>query len=194
MPNSLSNSDGSSFGASYVGTRAGGHRVHQFDSGYGTVAEPDVHDPHEAAAHRRCGGAVARSGEAIKSIDLKVAGSRYEHTEFEGSEAGTTFRNDGWRARLDLVHNPIGNFEGTPGVQAAGFDFLGAGRGRLSPKDPHQFGRGLRLRGDAHRSLELSLGARYDYTTVGADEDPARSCARPLVRFGAIAPRPSAIA
>jgi hypothetical protein len=42
--------------------------------------------------------------ESIKSVDLKFVQPRYEHTAFEGSEPGTTFKNDGYQTRLDVVH------------------------------------------------------------------------------------------
>lgn len=41
----------------------------------------------------------------------------YKHDEIEGGEAATTFKSKGYDARLELVHNPIANWEGVIGAQ-----------------------------------------------------------------------------
>lgn len=41
----------------------------------------------------------------------------YKHDEIEGTEAATTFKSKGYDARLELVHQPIANWEGVVGVQ-----------------------------------------------------------------------------
>jgi iron complex outermembrane receptor protein len=170
--NSASNSDGGSFGAAYVGSRSfAGASYTQFDSTYGTVAEPDVtirmkQQRLDAAAQWR------EPASAIKSVDVKIAGSRYEHTEFEGSEAGTTFKNDGWQVRLDVVHNPLGAFEGAFGVQTLDFEFSALGEEGFLPKTRTRSAAAFVYEETRIDAWKLSLGARYDYTRVGADEDP----------------------
>ena len=173
LPNSASDSDGGSVGASYVGNKGfGGIAYTQFNSEYGTVAEPNV--TIRMKQQRLDGAAQWRDpNETIKSIDLKVAGSRYEHTEYEGSEAGTTFKNDGWQARLDFVHNPIGNFEGAFGVQAVDFEFSALGEEGFLPKTQTNSIAAFIYEETRIGAWKFSLGARYDYTKVSAEDDPA---------------------
>src|SRR5690606_13131907 len=41
----------------------------------------------------------------------------YKHDEIEESEVMTTFKSQGYDARLELVHNPIADWEGVIGAQ-----------------------------------------------------------------------------
>jgi iron complex outermembrane receptor protein len=61
---------------------------------------------------------------------VKASGSvvDYEHTEFEGpGEPGTKFTNEGWEARIEAGHAPIGLLEGSVGLQASKKDFAAVG-------------------------------------------------------------------
>jgi iron complex outermembrane receptor protein len=65
---------------------------------------------------------------------VKASGSvvDYEHTEFEGpGEPGTRFTNEGWEARIEAGHAPIGLLEGSVGLQASSKDFAAVGEEAL---------------------------------------------------------------
>lgn len=172
LPNSASDSDGGSFGVAWVGADGYvGASYTDFSSDYGTVAEPDVtirmrQNRTDVAAQYR-----PQSG-AIKSVDFKATYTRYEHTEYEGSEPGTLFKNDGGQARLDVVHNRIGPFEGAVGLQAVDFDFSALGEEGFLPKTNTQAWSAFVYEEARVDRWKFLLGARYDHTRVAADEDP----------------------
>jgi iron complex outermembrane receptor protein len=57
----------------------------------------------------------------FKSVEWQASQTRYQHTEFEGSEAGTLFANKGHDGRIQIKHKPwasgAGNWEGVWGWQ-----------------------------------------------------------------------------
>ncbi len=69
----------------------------------------------------------------IESVDLKVGMSDYQHTEFEGQETGTIFKNKGFDGRVELKHKPIGHFEGLFGIQAQTTRFTADGEEAFQP-------------------------------------------------------------
>ena len=173
LPNSASDSDGGSVGAAYVGKKGFlGASYTQFDSDYGTVAEEDVTIRMKQKRFDLAGQWLAPT-DAIKSIDLKFADSRYEHTEFEGPEPGTTFKNNGYQGRLDFTHNKLGAFEGAFGFQFVNFDFSALGEEGFLPLTNTRAYSAFIYEEVALDRWKLSFGGRYDNTQVGADDDPA---------------------
>lgn len=172
LPNSASDSHGGSVGIAYAGDAGQvGVAYTAFDSDYGTVAEEEVTIRMQQRRLDLAGRWLAPVA-GVKSVDVRYAQSRYEHTEYEGDEAGTTFDNDGWQGRIDLVHERAGVFEGALGMQFTGFDFSALGEERFLPEtgtrtqalfvyEEADFGR-----------WKLQLGGRYDHTEVSADSDP----------------------
>lgn len=53
----------------------------------------------------------------IHNANLKVVYTDYEHKEIDDNEIGSTFKTDGVDTRLEIVHEPIGPFEGSFGAQ-----------------------------------------------------------------------------
>lgn len=172
LPNSASDSYGGSFGVAWVGADGFvGASYTEFSSDYGTVAEPDVtirlrQNRTDVAAQYRPSSAT------IRSVDFKATTTRYEHTEYEGSEPGTVFRNDGGQARLDVVHDRIGLFEGAVGLQVLDFDYSALGAEGFLPKTNTQAWSAFVYEEARVDRWKLLLGARYDHTRVAADEDP----------------------
>ncbi len=85
---------------------------------YGIVAEEEAFIDMEQTRYDLRGG--LKLDGPISS--LKASGSvvDYEHTEFEApGEPGTRFTNEGWEARIEAGHAPIGLLEGSVGLQAS---------------------------------------------------------------------------
>jgi iron complex outermembrane receptor protein len=172
LPNSASDSDGGSAGIAYVGSRGfAGASYTVFNSDYGTVAEEDV-TIRMKQKRLDVAAQLQAPSDTIKSVDFKFAQSRYEHTEFEGSDPGTTFKNDGYQRRLDVVHNKIGLFEGAFGIQAVNFDFSALGEEGFLPKTNTRTWSAFIYEEVNVERWKLQFGGRYDNTRVGADEDP----------------------
>lgn len=172
LPNSASSSDGGSFGVAYVGSKGFvGASYTDFSADYGTVAEPDVTIQMRQQRIDVAGQWLAPVAN-LKAIDFKFADSRYQHTEYEGTEPGTVFKNDGWQARIDVVHNAFGPFEGTFGGQAVNFDFSALGEEGFLPDTNTKSWSAFVYEETAVDRWKFSLGARYDYTQVSAAENP----------------------
>ncbi len=53
----------------------------------------------------------------LSSANLKFVYTDYKHDEIDGDEVGATFKTNGVDSRLELLHKPIGIFEGSIGTQ-----------------------------------------------------------------------------
>lgn len=114
--------DAGHFGVSYNGV----------GSRYGTVAEPDVTID---LRQRRWDfhGEAMQPTDWLRAARFQLGLSRYQHTEFEGDEIGTVFKNRGYEGRLELMHAAIGPVTGAIGWQAARSDFSTAGEEAILP-------------------------------------------------------------
>jgi iron complex outermembrane recepter protein len=113
----------------------------------------------------------------------------YEHAEIEGSgEVGTLYSNESWEGRLELVHNPVGNFHGVFGLQAVESEFSALGEEAFIPvTDNSEIG--VFLLEDYHRGdWTFEVGLRYDHD----ERDPHTSAAR-RSSFNAISASGSAL-
>ncbi|MDP3492230.1 MAG: TonB-dependent receptor [Hyphomonadaceae bacterium] len=127
LPNSAVETKALSGGLSWVGDGAFlGGAVWRAENRYGIVAEEEAFIDMEQTRYDLRGG-LDLDG-PISS--LKASGSvvDYEHTEFEApGEPGTRFTNEGWEARIEAGHAPIGLLEGSVGLQASKRDFAAIG-------------------------------------------------------------------
>ncbi len=72
--------------------------------------------------------------QGIDSIDFRYGLVDYEHTEFEGGEPFTQFKNDAGEGRVEMHHSLLPNFTGTFGVQWIDRDFSALGVETFIPK------------------------------------------------------------
>lgn len=63
----------------------------------------------------------------FEQAKLRFSYGDYEHRELEGDEVGTTFLNDGFEGRLELVQRARGGWKGALGVQVRQRDFEAIG-------------------------------------------------------------------
>ena len=112
----------------------------------------------------------------FRSLRARLAHTDYTHTEYEGAEVGTVFNNETIEGRLELVHQPIGGWEGAFGAQWAQRDFSAVGAEAFVPdsesRDAGVFWIGERDFGPAR----LELGLRHDRNRIdiAADAGPSR--------------------
>src|SRR5690606_27493590 len=72
-------------------------------------------------------GALERPFAWLERIEANVGRSEYQHTEFAGREAATTFTNDANEGRVLLTHVPFRGWSGAFGVQWFDRDFAAVG-------------------------------------------------------------------
>lgn len=180
LENSWLNTEGFSAGASYIWD--GGYfglAYSGFDSNYGSPAEKEVSIDMQ---QRRWDfhGAFYEPIKGVKEIRYRLATSDYEHTEFEGSEAGTKFTNHGYDGRIELSHEKWSALQGTFGYQIQRSDFEAVGEEKFLPEVLTQSHSAFIFEEmDLSDQWRLEGGLRYDHTSARASEDedfgPSRS-------------------
>src|SRR5690606_3554483 len=63
----------------------------------------------------------------VRKIRFRSGLTDYQHKEIEGHTVGTTFKNRGYDARLELEHEPIAGWRGVLGMQGAQSNFSALG-------------------------------------------------------------------
>ena len=150
LPNSATETTTGGVGVALI--RDGGSiglSVSLFDSNYGVPMRPGT-------GHHHDGGTEEEHGEAPVSIDLRqvradlrgevklgagffeqlrvrFAAADYEHTEFEGDEAGTLFETQGMEGRAELVQRDRAGWRGVVGGQFFVRDFNAVGAEAFLP-------------------------------------------------------------
>lgn len=192
LPNSALRTDAAALGLSWVGARGflgAGQSLYTTDYGIPGGAHADAHGDEEGAhgeeavrihldqRRTEVRGGLDRIG-PFATARLKLARTDYTHTEFEGDEVGTVFDNDTTEARLELVHRPLGGWDGAFGLQGSRREFAAVGEEAFVPssrsRDAGVFWIGRRDLG----AVSAELGARHDRNDVevGADAiGPSRS-------------------
>lgn len=162
VPGTYAESDNSSIGASWIGDQGffgmaysyrrdnyglPGHS-HEFEecgvSGNSLACPDEEHDhehgeevtPFVDLASRRVDarGEYRNPMDGITAIRFRGNHTEYRHHEIEEGEIGTTFRNRGGDARLEVEHAPIGDWRGVVGMQYTDFDFSSLGGEAFVPK------------------------------------------------------------
>lgn len=137
-------------GLSYVGNRGFiGVAIHEFKSDYGIPGghehgeeeghDDDHDDDHEhgeeaeelvtiGLAQQRVdvNGRLNMDG-FFQHLDLFAGFADYKHTEFEGDEIGTVFKNEGYEVRLEAVQREQNGWQAAYGVQLRKRDFSAIG-------------------------------------------------------------------
>lgn len=170
LPNSQSDSKGGTIGVSrffkkgYLGVS-----LTNYNTNYGTVAEPDVTIKMKQQ-RIDVAGAYKEPLEHIKEVKYKFGLSDYKHTEFEGSEVGTIFKNRGYDSRVEIIHNKLGLLEGAFGFQSGTSNFSANGAEAFLPKTNTKTNSGFIFEELPLGNLRLQFGGRLDYQTVKAKE------------------------
>ncbi len=127
LPNSAVETKSLSGGLSWVGDGAFlGGAVRRAENRYGIVAEEEAFIDMEQTRYDVRGGLDLNG--PISTVKASGSVVDYEHIEFEGpGEPGTRFTNEGWEARIEAGHAPIGRLEGSVGLQASKRDFAAIG-------------------------------------------------------------------
>ncbi|QNN68650.1 TonB-dependent receptor [Sphingomonas lutea] len=190
IPNSQTEQKGFGAGLSFIrDTFEIGGSVGRFESVYGVPARPGAEHHHGEGE-----GEDAEEGaeEAPVSIDLKQtrydlraeyspdagflekirfrgATAKYRHTEFEGDEVGTVFRNKGLEARFELVQRDRNGWRGASGAQYFRRNFQAVGAEAFLPANKtNSFGL-FTLQEFTLGKVGLEGSLRYDSTQVESD-------------------------
>lgn len=171
--NSATESDGAGFGLTrFLGENgAAGHVGASYsglNSRYGTVAEPDV--TIELRQRRWDAHAELLQPTAwLRAAKFQLGVADYQHTEFEGADVGTVFKNRGYEGRLELLHAPVGPLTGAIGLQASRSDFEAIGEEAFLPQSVTT-NRALFLYEELRRdNLTWEFGTRVEQQKIAPD-------------------------
>lgn len=170
----VNNSDGRQDGGAVGGAYHWDHgyvglSYDEYDSNYGSPAEDDVRIDMEQR-HSALASEIRDLEGPFSSLKLDVGHTTYEHREIEDGEVGTTFKNEGYEARLEARHAPIGPLQGVVGVQVANSRFQALGEEAFVPETDTDSGALFALESwQATERLELSLGGRLEHTRLRPD-------------------------
>ena len=127
VPNTYVKTKDYAFGASYVWDKGYiGASYTKFLAVYGIPDDPEVDDPTVPPA--RVNGDDNKDQVNVRSsiidplpwfstMNAKFVYTNYEHDEFDDGVLGSAFKTNGVDSRLELVHKPVGLFEGSIGGQ-----------------------------------------------------------------------------
>ena len=181
------NTDNINLGGSYIGERGYlGLDIGRYRTDYGIpgegariVLDQDRYD---------IKGELNEPFSAIEKIKFQLGHVDYTHKELEpGGDVGTTFLNDEYESRLELLHAPVADWHGAFGLQIGYRDFSAIGDEALTPQ-VMQKSRGLFLveerdMGDWH----VELGGRVEKQDLDPkDATPSRSHTVASLSGGAI--------
>lgn len=170
--NSSAQAQGGAIGGSlFLGHSRLGASVSTYSSDYGTVAE-------DAVTIGMRSNRVALEWDLdqlpgwIQSVKLRASQSDYQHTEYEGGEAGTVFKNTGNDLRVTARHAKLGAWEGVLGMQSEAVRFSADGTEAFAP-----YSRTVQNAVFAFEELPLdwgrfSLGARLESVQVDSSGNP----------------------
>ena len=125
----LTNSDNRTTGASIGGTRffeggSLGMAATRFGSEYGLPVEPGVRIDMEQQRFDLRGEVTSPFG-PFRGLRVRAGVTDYEHSELDGGDVTTTFFNDYWEGRAELVQKRRGRLAGSVGAQISSQEALG---------------------------------------------------------------------
>ncbi|MBL8277233.1 MAG: TonB-dependent receptor [Pelomonas sp.] len=154
-----------------------GVSVDDFRTTYGTTVE-------DAAKIKMKRQRVATAGEwstnegPVRSVSWQLSRNRYEHSEIEDGQVGTTFKSTGTDGRLELTHAPLGGVSGVVGVQWESLDFSALGEEAFVPSTRTRNTGLFILEQYRVGELQLSAGARHEQVRVHSEGDTDTSDGR----------------
>jgi iron complex outermembrane receptor protein len=127
VPNTMVETKDVGIGASYVWDKGYfGASYTRFLSYYGVPNDPETDEPGVPPARVHLNVRKDQYNVRSSVIDplpwfsvanLKFVYTDYKHDELDNNKVGATFKTNGFDSRIELVHHPIGLFEGSIGSQ-----------------------------------------------------------------------------
>lgn len=182
LDNSYVHTKSGAVGGSWIGDWGYlGLSVSRYLSNYGNPAEPGDPLEDEPAVRVSMGqtrydlkGSLNAPFAGIDKAEFSFGHSDYQHVEYEGDEAGTTFTNKTDEGRVQLTHAPLAGWTGAFGVQAFQRDFAAIGEESFVPPTSSK---GIGVFVTEQREfgpLKIELGARADRQSSTPDDGSKR--------------------
>ena len=163
----------SAVGGAYTGASAfAGVSVSQFETRYGIPVgpsgepiDPDLEtvriDMRQTRVDLKAG--LLQPTPWLDRLTFRYGHNDYEHVEHAVDEVeGTLFKNEGYEARLEAVHAPLGAWRGSFGLQYGNRDFSAIGEETIVPNTKIKETGAFLVEEANYEPFKLQLGARYD--------------------------------
>lgn len=164
-----------------------GGSVSRFESNYGVPARPGMDHAHggeDQGEHGEEAPVTIDLGQTrydlraeykfdsgfLDKIRFRGAAAKYKHTEFEGEETGTVFRNKGLEGRLEFVQRNRNDWRGASGAQYFQRDFEAIGAEAFLPPNKTKSAGAFTLQEWTLGKVGLEASARFDSTNVRSSE------------------------
>jgi iron complex outermembrane receptor protein len=169
LRNSAAESEGGGVGFSFAGDKGHiGASYGQYDTLYGTVAEPTVTIDMRSERWDIAGEARDLGG-FITGLKFRAGHTDYKHVELDDGAPATRFFNKGTDVRVEASHAPIGAFRGVIGAQFDDSKFSALGDEAFVPST-HTDTRALFLFEETKiGNLKLTFGGRIERVEVDTD-------------------------
>lgn len=175
------------FDSSLIGKGFIGAAVSDYNTNYGV---PNGEEDISIDAQRRrvdVRGGVRETGGFIESGTVRLGITDYNHTEFEGEEAGTKFTQDSFEGRIDLKHAALGPVSGSWGVQLQDSSFKAIGEEAFQPPtDTTTYSLFALEEVDLSKTVTFQVGGRYDFANLDSDgftSEPSDNVSRSFDTF-----------
>ena len=148
-----------------------GASVSSFSSNYGTVAEDAV-----TIGMRSTRAALEWDIDKLsgwfQNVKVRASQTDYQHTEYEGTEPGTVFKNTGNDLRVTARHAKLGAWEGVLGLQSEAVRFSADGTEAFAPYSRTQQNAVFAFEELPLNWGRFSLGARLESVQVDSNGNP----------------------
>ncbi|MDO6694618.1 TonB-dependent receptor [Aliiglaciecola sp. 3_MG-2023] len=175
VENSSEKSNGFTLGASYL-----------FDAGYVGVAVEQFNREYGIPGHSHDGDVnvyadleqtriqllseINIQSEWINQVNVRGAYTDYEHSEIENDAVGTLFENDTHEIKVDVLHNPLSDWNGGFSLHFKNSDISAVGEEAFTPPSKSET-IALALMEEKHfGDVLLQFGARIERVTIDADD------------------------
>lgn len=167
LQNSDGRQDGGAVGGSYTWEDGyAGLSYSNYDSNYGSPAEEGVRIRMQQE-HYGFASEMRNLSGPFSSVKLDAGYTDYEHREIEDGEVGTIFKNEGYEARVEARHRPLGPLEGVIGAQLNRAEFSALGEEAFVPRTDTDSGALFLLeQWQVTDRLQATLGGRVEHTKV----------------------------
>jgi iron complex outermembrane receptor protein len=189
IPNSQTEQGSLGGGLSYIRDNfMVGGSVSRFESNYGVPMRPGAEHAHgeeeEEGEHEEEAPVTIDLGQTrydlraeyefgsgfLDKVRFRGAAAKYKHTEFEGEEVGTVFRNKGVEGRLELVQRDRSGWRGASGAQYFQREFEAMGAEAFLPPNKTKSAGVFTLQEWTLGKVGLEASARFDSTNVRSSE------------------------
>ncbi|MBS1212432.1 MAG: TonB-dependent receptor, partial [Proteobacteria bacterium] len=171
--NSNARAKGGTVGLSLVGEAGfAGAAINHLENNYGIPPDGSGGDPIRVDLRQTkydFKGDLKQPFALAEALRLKFGYTDYEHVELDGGVPGTTYTNQSYESRLELVHVPLGFLHGVIGFQSINSEFAALGEEAVVPKSKIDTYAMFAVESLDVGSVTYELGLRAEHQSIAPD-------------------------